>query len=128
MFRNNNKWLIFLIVATGVFMSTLDSSMVNIALPTIMEEFNSSLRNTEWVVMIYLLTITSSLLFWGHLSDRFGRGKIYPAGMLTFNFLAIRWRPLPNRYSTDRLHPPAKSISTQDASPIAGFSRYTTFE
>lgn len=84
MFRHNNKWLTFLTVATGVFMSTLDSSMVNIALPTIMREFNSSLRNTEWVVMIYLLTITSSLLFWGHLSDRFGRGKIYPAGMLTF--------------------------------------------
>lgn len=84
MFRNNNKWRIFLVVATGVFMSTLDSSMVNIALPTIMQEFNSSLRNTEWVVMIYLLTITSSLLFWGHLSDRFGRGRIYPTGMLTF--------------------------------------------
>lgn len=84
MFRQNNKWLTFLVVATGVFMSTLDSSMVNIALPTIMQEFNSSLNHTEWVVMIYLLTITSSLLFWGHLSDRFGRGKIYPAGMLTF--------------------------------------------
>jgi len=71
-------------VATGVFMSTLDSSMVNIALPTIMKEFHSSLRHTEWVVMIYLLTITATLLFWGHLSDRLGRARIYPAGMLTF--------------------------------------------
>lgn len=65
-------------------MSTLDSSMVNIALPTIMNEFQSSLRLTEWVVMIYLLTITATLLFWGHLSDRLGRAKIYPAGMLAF--------------------------------------------
>ncbi len=81
---NNKKWLIFWIVATGVFMSTLDSSMVNIALPTIMKEFHSSLRHTEWVVMIYLLTITATLMFWGHLSDRLGRAKIYPAGMLTF--------------------------------------------
>lgn len=82
-------------VATGVFMSTLDSSMVNIALPTIMHEFNSSLHHTEWVVMIYLLTITASLLFWGHLSDRLGRGKIYSSGLLTFGLgsLACAYSP-----------------------------------
>lgn len=73
-----------MIVATGVFMSTLDSSMVNIALPTIMKDFHSPMAATEWVVLIYLLTITSTLLFWGHLGDRFGRGRIYGAGMLIF--------------------------------------------
>lgn len=84
MLPKTKKWLSFLIVATGVFMSTLDSSMVNIALPTIMKEFHSPLRSTEWVVMIYLLTITASLLFWGHLSDRLGRRKIYSTGLLSF--------------------------------------------
>ena len=84
-----------MIVATGVFMSTLDSSMVNIALPTIMKDFHSSLKNTEWVVMIYLLTITTTLLFWGHLSDRVGRSKIYTSGMLTFGLgsLACAYAP-----------------------------------
>lgn len=71
-------------VATGVFVSTLDSSMVNIALPSIMKEFDSQLRTTEWVVMIYLLTITSSLLFWGHLSDRLGRKAVYVGGLFIF--------------------------------------------
>ena len=80
----HDKWKKFIIVATGVFMSTLDSSMVNIALPTIMREFHSPLADTEWVVLIYLLTITSTLLFWGHLGDRFGRGRVYGAGMLIF--------------------------------------------
>lgn len=79
-----NKWPIFLTVAVGVFMSTLDSSMVNIALPSIMDEFASPLQTTEWVVMIYLLTITSSLLVWGNLSDRIGRGKVYSSGMFIF--------------------------------------------
>jgi len=65
-------------------MSTLDSSMVNIALPSIMRDFDSSLKDTEWVVMSYLLTITATLLFWGHLSDRIGRGRIYSTGMLIF--------------------------------------------
>jgi len=65
-------------------MSTLDSSMMNIALPFIMKDFHSSLGDTQWVMMIYLLTITASLLFWGHLADRLGRRKIYPVGMLIF--------------------------------------------
>ena len=89
MFSAKNKWLTFSIVACGVFMSTLDSSMVNIALPTIMAEFDSSLKDTEWVVMIYLLTITASLLFWGHLSDRVGRGKIYTTGLITFGLASL---------------------------------------
>lgn len=82
--QTGKKWPIFLVVATGVFMSTLDSSMVNIALPAIMLEFHSSLHNTKWVVMIYLLAITASLLFWGHLGDRLGRRRIYSLGMLIF--------------------------------------------
>lgn len=65
-------------------MSTLDSSMVNIALPTIMHEFHSPLNITEWVVLIYLLTITATLLFWGHLSDGLGRRRIYATGMFVF--------------------------------------------
>ncbi|MEN8142268.1 MAG: MFS transporter [Thermodesulfobacteriota bacterium] len=84
MTQYHDKWKKFIIVATGVFMSTLDSSMVNIALPTIMSEFHSPLADTEWVVLVYLLTITSTLLFWGHLADRFGRGRVYGAGMLIF--------------------------------------------
>lgn len=78
------RWRVFAIVATGVFLSTLDSSMVNIALPAIMTEFHSPLPATQWVVMIYLLTITASLLLWGRLSDRLGRGKLYPLGFLIF--------------------------------------------
>lgn len=91
-----NKWPTFLIVATGVFMSTLDSSMVNIALPFIMKDFHSSLSDTQWVVMVYLLTITASLLFWGHLSDRLGRGKIYTFGLLIFGLgsLACAYAPV----------------------------------
>lgn len=69
--------------------------MVNIALPFIMKEFHSSLSDTQWVVMIYLLTITASLLFWGHLADRLGRGRIYTAGLLIFGLgsLACAYAP-----------------------------------
>ncbi len=75
---------VLLLVASGVFMSTLDSSMLNVALPSIMESFNSPLALSEWVIIIYLLTITVLLLFWGHLSSRYGQGKIYNLGVLIF--------------------------------------------
>ena len=75
---------IFLTVSAGVFMSTMDSSMVNIALPVLMRTFHSSLALTEWVVLIYLLAITVLLLFWGKMCNRYGCGRIYSRGMLIF--------------------------------------------
>ncbi|HID70340.1 MAG TPA: MFS transporter [Desulfobacterales bacterium] len=72
-------------VAVGVFLSTMDSSMINVALPSIMRSFGTSLPQTEWVILIYLLTITASLLFWGRVADRVGLGSIYLSGMLIFS-------------------------------------------
>lgn len=76
---------ILLLVSTGVFMSTMDSSMVNVALPTLMQVYASSLALTEWVVLMYLLTITTSLLFWGYISAKVGQGKLYSHGLLVFS-------------------------------------------
>ena len=78
------RWLYFLLVATGVLLSTMDSSMINVALPSIMRSFSASLAATELVVLVYLSTITIFLVFWGHLSDTWGRGQIYLKGMLVF--------------------------------------------
>ncbi|MEW6221470.1 MAG: MFS transporter, partial [Thermodesulfobacteriota bacterium] len=79
-----SKWGVFVIVACGVFMATLDSSIVNIALPSIMASLHAPLHRTEWVVMIYLVTISASLLWWGALSDAWGRRGLYSLGMLLF--------------------------------------------
>ncbi len=79
------RWLFFLMVATGVFLSTMDSSMVNIALPSIMRSFAAPLVLVEWVVLIYLTTITTSLLVWGRISDSIGKGKVYLCGMFIFS-------------------------------------------
>lgn len=75
---------IFYMVSAGVFMSTMDSSMINVALPVLMETFQSSLALTEWVVLVYLLTITMLLIFWGRLCNRWGCGRVYGNGMLLF--------------------------------------------
>lgn len=80
-----DKWLVFSLVATGVFMSTLDSSIVNIALPVIMESFSAPMSVVEWVPMIYLLTVSSLLLTFGRLSDIRGKRPVYCFGFLIFS-------------------------------------------
>lgn len=80
----NRKWASFILVATGIFMSTLDSSIVNIALPVIMENLNAPFETVQWMVVIYLLTISSTLLAFGRLSDIKGRRWVYCYGFVWF--------------------------------------------
>ncbi len=79
------KWLVFKLVAVAVFMSTLDGSIVNVALPVIMQDLNVSMKKIEWVVVIYLLTVSSLLLPFGRLSDIKGRRWVYSRGFLIFS-------------------------------------------
>ncbi|WP_179953441.1 MFS transporter [Desulfobotulus mexicanus] len=94
--ESNRPWQVFFLVAIGVFMSTLDSSIVNVALPAILKDFNTSLAMTEWVVMIYLLTITCFLLTFGRLGDMLGRKRIYATGLLVFTLASMLCAMAPN--------------------------------
>ncbi len=93
--HNPNRWLILALVMTGVFLSTMDSGMINVALPTIMRAFDLSLEYAAFVITFYLTTITITLVFWGTLADRLGRGNIYLAGMAFFSLgsLACSYAP-----------------------------------
>lgn len=80
-----NKWAVFGIVATGIFMSTLDSSIVNISLPTIARYFSVPLSGAiEWVIISYLVVIAAVLLSIGRLADIIGRKPIWAAGLAIF--------------------------------------------
>ncbi|MCZ7384789.1 MAG: MFS transporter [Candidatus Methanoperedens sp.] len=68
----------------GIFMATLDGSIVNVALPTLTEYFKTDITTIEWVVMAYLLTITSLLLSLGRISDMAGRKMIFAGGLAIF--------------------------------------------
>ncbi len=80
----NYKWWAFTAVSIGIFMSTLDVSIVNISLPRIMAGVNASFDAIQWVVLAYLLTITSLLLAFGRLADLTSRKTIYIAGFAVF--------------------------------------------
>ena len=80
-----NKWTVAAIVATGVFMATLDSSIVNISLPAIAHYFGIGLSGAiEWVVIAYLVVTAATLLTIGRLADMIGRKSIWSAGLVIF--------------------------------------------
>ena len=86
---NRRRWPYFFMVAAGVLISTMDSSMINVALPSIMRTFSTSLPATELVVLVYLSTITITLVVWGHLADIYGRGRTFLLGILIFSGAAL---------------------------------------
>jgi len=77
------RWIV-VTVAFAAFMSKLDSYIVNISLPTIAERFNVTPAAVSWVVLVYLLVSTSTLLLFGKLGDRFGLRKVFFLGYLLF--------------------------------------------
>jgi EmrB/QacA subfamily drug resistance transporter len=80
-----NKWAVLAIVAIGVFMATLDSSIVNISLPAIAHYFGTALTGAvEWVIIAYLVVIAGVLLTIGRLADMIGRKPIWVAGLIIF--------------------------------------------
>ena len=79
------KWAMFSIVAIGIFMATLDSSIVNISLPTIARNFGVPLSGAvEWVIIAYLVATTAILLTAGRLADMIGRKVVWTAGLIIF--------------------------------------------
>jgi EmrB/QacA subfamily drug resistance transporter len=80
----SRKWWVLAAVACGTFMATLDSSIVNIALPTLTKELGPDLPRVKWVIIVYLLMITCLLLPFGRLSDQKGRKNIFQLGFIIF--------------------------------------------
>lgn len=79
-----NRWWILISVSMFTFMSTLDGSIVNIALPTIAKDMNVPMNQSEWIVSIYLIVICAFLLLFGKIGDSFGKIKVYQLGTLVF--------------------------------------------
>jgi EmrB/QacA subfamily drug resistance transporter len=83
--RRPSKWTVFAIVAVGVLMATIDSSIVNVSLPVIARHFGVPLGGeVEWVVIAYLVVIASLLLTVGRAADVAGRSVTWAAGLAVF--------------------------------------------
>src|ERR1044071_8042606 len=73
-----------LAVFLGTFMSLLDVSVVNVALPAMQHDLSAGFSTVQWVVDSYTLCLSALILTGGSLADRFGRKRLYLGGLGVF--------------------------------------------
>src|SRR3954452_25461215 len=83
------KWWTLLVVCLAVFMLLLDVTIVNVALPDIQKDLDSSFEDLQWVVDAYALALAALLLASGSLGDLLGRKHIFVAVLLIFSTASL---------------------------------------
>ncbi|WP_299955432.1 MFS transporter [uncultured Modestobacter sp.] len=78
------KWLPLVAICTGTFMLLIDVTIVNVALPDMATDLDTSFGQLQWVVDVYALALAALVLGAGSLADLFGRRKLYLIGLVLF--------------------------------------------
>ncbi|MDX1437097.1 MAG: MFS transporter [Anaerolineales bacterium] len=94
----SRKWYVLAAVAMGIFLATIDGSIVNVALPTLVRELNTDFPTVQWVVLVYLLTLATLLLSIGRLGDMIGKKPIYATGFVVFTLGSVLCGLAPSVY------------------------------
>jgi EmrB/QacA subfamily drug resistance transporter len=83
------RWLALIVVCFGQLMIVLDSTIVNVALPSIQRDLHFSQADLTWVVNAYLITYGSLLLLAGRAGDLVGRKRVFLAGVVVFTAASV---------------------------------------
>jgi EmrB/QacA subfamily drug resistance transporter len=89
MAKDNLKWLILLTVIIGTFLGRLDQTIVNLALPKIIDDFSITISQAGWIATAYILANAVFVPIWGKLGDTIGRKKVYIWGFTIFIFGSV---------------------------------------
>ena len=81
----NRRLLVLAICCFSLLMVGLDTTIVNVALPSIRNELNASVSGLQWVIDAYTLVLASLLMLAGSTADRIGRKRIFRAGLVVFS-------------------------------------------
>lgn len=80
----SNKWWSMLAVGMSVFMGTLDMSIVNVSLPTLVKQLNTDFPTIQWVILGYVLVVTSLMLGAARLGDMVRKKTLFTWGIIVF--------------------------------------------
>src|SRR5436305_887216 len=86
---STNRWLILVIACLAQFMVVLDTTVVNVALPSIQRGLNFSPADLQWVVNAYTLVFGGFLMLGGRAADLLGRRRLFLAGIALFSFASL---------------------------------------
>src|SRR5215213_1018573 len=93
------KWKVLISVIFGIFMIILDTTVVNVAFPTLRREFGATLNDSQWIISIYVLALGISTPLSGFLADRFGAKRMYIGGLTIFVLGSLLCGIAPNLWS-----------------------------
>src|SRR5213593_12840 len=85
----SRRWLALYILCAGSLMIVLDTTIVNVALPSIKADLGFSKTSLAWVVNAYLLTFGGFLLLGGRLGDLFGHRRLFLSGIALFTLASL---------------------------------------
>ncbi len=78
------RWWAMLVLSLAIFVSAIDATIVNVALPSIVDDLDASNSDLQWIIDAYLIVLAGFVLFGGGLADRFGRRGIFLTGFAVF--------------------------------------------
>ncbi|MGH8402868.1 MAG: MFS transporter, partial [Gammaproteobacteria bacterium] len=85
----DHRWLAFGVLCLGALMIVLDTTIVNVALPSIREALGFTETSLAWVVNAYLLTFGGFLLLGGRLGDLYGQRRLFLIGIVLFSLASL---------------------------------------
>jgi len=80
----SGRWIVLITVIVGTFLGRLDQTIVNLALPKIIQDFNITVSSAVWIGTAYILANAVFVPIWGKLGDTIGRKKVYILGFTIF--------------------------------------------
>jgi MFS family permease len=83
------RWRAFAVLAAAYFMTIVDLTIINVALPTIGRKLDFPESDLQWVVTAYALTFGGFLLFGGRAADLLGRRRLFMAGLAIFTAASL---------------------------------------
>ncbi|MEI6478052.1 MAG: MFS transporter [bacterium] len=84
-----NRWASLAILSIGFLMILLDTTIVNVSIPTIIRDLSASLSDLEWVISGYALSFAALLITFGRLGDLYGRRNLFVGGLAVFTIASF---------------------------------------
>ena len=83
------RWLGLFFISLGVALIIVDSTIVNVAIPSIIDDIGLTSSGAQWVQEIYTLVFAALLLIWGRLADEWGRRRLFIVGVVIFALSSV---------------------------------------
>ncbi|MGV9883189.1 MFS transporter [Streptomyces sp. NPDC003006] len=93
---HRRRLLVLAICCMSLLIVSLDNTVLNVALPTMREEFDASVSGMQWTIDAYTLVLASLLMLAGSTADRIGRRKVFQAGLIVFTLGSVLCSLAPN--------------------------------